>query len=239
MKSEFKKTMYGLLLLAIFTIASSGCSKDDDPETPVVPATVTDVDGNVYHTVTIGTQVWMVENLKTTKYRDGTPIPEIIDDVLWRSTNEGACCSYNLDIANSAKYGRLYNWYAASTANNLAPLGWHVPSAAEWTTLINFLGVPNAGTKLKAVDEWNGAFGNMYATNESGFTALPAGQRVPNYVLSYTRFEYLGDQGTWWTSTEGSSNVWGSRCSASSSQPGISENASDKRCGFSVRCIKD
>jgi len=239
MKNEFKKALYGLLLLSIFATASSGCAKDDDPETPADPTTVTDVDGNVYHTVTIGTQVWMVENLKTTKYRDGTPIPEILDDVLWRSTNEGACCSYNLDVANSAKYGRLYNWFAAKATNNLAPAGWHVPSDAEWTTLIAYLGGYNAGTKMKAVDEWNGTFGNYYATNESGFTALPAGQRVPNYALSYTRFEYLGDMCTWWSSTEGSMSGYGNRSGASSSQPGINQTQSDKRCGFSVRCIKD
>ena len=240
MRHEFKRAIRAIFLLMIFTVVASSCSKDEETETPDGSTTVTDIDGNVYHTVTIGTQVWMVENLKTTKYRDGTPISQITDDELWRTTNEGACCSYDNNVSNSAKYGRLYNWFAVSTPRYLAPAGWHVATDADWATLEAFLGAATAGTKIKAVNEWGGTFGNTYATNESGFAALPAGYRTPNYVLSYTAYENLGQMTHWWTSTDHSWNPeWALMAGASSSQPAINRSASDKRCGYSVRCVKD
>ena len=112
-------------------------------------ATVTDIDGNVYHTVTIGTQTWMVENLKTTKYRNGNPINNITDNANWAAFSMGAYCWYNNDAATYKEtYGALYNWYAVADGRNIAPLGWHIPSDSEFLTLRIFVGgkvslVPN------------------------------------------------------------------------------------------------
>ena len=119
-------------------------------------STVTDIDGNVYHTVTIGTQVWMKENLKTSRYNDGTPIPIETDGPTWGRATAGRRCWYENDSAryNSA-YGELYNWYAVN-AGKLAPEGWHVPTSAEWQTLLTYLGGAGvAGGKMKATGNKN------------------------------------------------------------------------------------
>ena len=102
--------------------------------------TVTDIDGNVYRTVKIGTQVWMAEKLKTTRYRNGDPIPNVTDNPQWISLKTGALCWYKNDEANKATYGSLYNWFAVADSRNIAPVGWHVPSDEEWTTLTTCLG---------------------------------------------------------------------------------------------------
>jgi len=161
--------------------------------------TVSDYDGNVYHTITIGTQVWTVENLKTTHYNDGTEIPNVTDDIAWYNLSTGAWCSYNNDPANVATYGRLYNWFAVNDAHGLAPAGWHVPSYTEWyTTLMNTLGGCNvAGKKLKDNILWNG-------DNSSGLKALPGGRRYsgdgPNGPATW--FSSLNLYGDWWTTTQ-------------------------------------
>jgi uncharacterized protein (TIGR02145 family) len=144
--------------------------------TDVETNTVTDIDGNIYHTVTIGTQVWMVENLKTTKYRNGDPIPNVTGNA-WAALTTGAYCWYNNDAATyKATYGALYNWYAVADSRNIAPTGWHVPTDAEWTTLTTFLGGESvAGGKLKETGTNHWTSPNTGATNETGFTALPGG----------------------------------------------------------------
>src|SRR5665648_135982 len=134
-KSKFWRL---LLMTVLVLIIASSCSKSNDSSNPAPSGTVTDIDGNVYHTVTIGTQVWMVENLKTTKYRNGNPITNVTVDVRWAALSDGAYCDYKNLSNNSATYGLLYNWYAVKTGD-LAPTGWHVPSDAEWTTLVTFL----------------------------------------------------------------------------------------------------
>jgi len=119
---------------------------------------VVDIDGNFYHAVAIGTQVWMAENLRTTKYRDGSPIPNVTDSSVWILTTEGAYCNYNNDTTHSNTYGRLYNWYAVIDTRNIAPEGWHVPTQDEWNTLVQFLGGGAvAGGKLKETGtaHWN------------------------------------------------------------------------------------
>jgi uncharacterized protein (TIGR02145 family) len=112
--------------------------------------TVTDIDGNVYQTVTLGGQVWMAENLKVTRYRNGDPIPCVNDASAWSGLSTGAYCHYNNDFNNAAIYGRLYNWYAVSDSRNIAPGGWHVPTDTEWQTLVDLLGGSSvAGGKMK------------------------------------------------------------------------------------------
>jgi len=130
---------------------SSSCKKKDDNNNPTTTAgKVTDIDGNVYDTVKIGTQIWIIENLKTTKYNDGTSIPMVTDSAAWINlTTPGYCWHKNTSASYKNTYGALYNWYAVNTGK-LAPKGWHVPSDAEWTTLITYLGGDSiAGGKMK------------------------------------------------------------------------------------------
>lgn len=119
-------------------VLTSSCKKDDNNNNG---STVKDIDGNVYHTIVIGTQTWMLENLKTTKYSNGDPIPNITDSLTWVSLETGAYCNYNNDENNSVIYGRLYNWYSVNDSRKLAPVGWHVPNDSEWRTLTDFLQV--------------------------------------------------------------------------------------------------
>ena len=139
--------------------------------------TVVDIDGNVYNTVTIGTQVWMVENLKTTKYRNGDAIPNVTGNASWVALSTGAYCWYNNDAATyKATYGALYNWYAVGDSRNIAPSGWHVATDSEWTTLSTFLGGESiAGDKLKEIGTSHWLSPNTGATNSNGFTAFPGG----------------------------------------------------------------
>ncbi len=163
---------------------------------------ITDTEGNTYKTVYIGTQTWMAENLKVSKYSDGTPIPNITDNAQWSNLTTGAWAYYNNDTTNNAKYGKLYNWYVVSpTTNgnkNICPTGWHVPSDAEWKLLIDFLGGASlAGAKMKEVGIINWNTSNINATNSSLFTGVPGGSR--NIIGVY---DDIGSVGGYWSSTE-------------------------------------
>ncbi len=220
-----------------FVLITWGCSKSDDNNTPNT-ATVTDIDGNIYHTVTIGTQTWMVENLKVTKFRNGVAIPNITDGQQWRSATTSAYCNYNNNLANVATYGRLYNWYAVNDSNKICPPGWHIPTYQEWATLMNFLGGENvAGDKLKEKGPAHWGISNTSATNENGFTALPAGTRSFEYAT--TDFSNQGGETFWWTSSVHNATIaWHS--SINCLMPVISINCQlNKKNGFSLRCIKD
>ena len=142
--------------------------------------TIKDVDGNEYKTVYIGTQQWIVENLKTSKYSDGTPIPNVIDNTQWSNLSTGAWCHYNNSDSLGKIYGKLYNWYAVSPSTNgnknVCPSGWHVPNNSEWIILTNYLGgESNAIQKLRitGIQYWNAP--NSNATNSSLFSGLPSG----------------------------------------------------------------
>ena len=135
----------------------------------------TDFDGNNYPVGQIGTQIWMVENLKTTRYNDGTDILSITDNTTWENLITPGYCFYNNGVVNKNTYGALYNWYAVNTGK-LAPKGWHVPTNDEYTTLITFLGGESvASSKLKESGTSHWQSPNTEATNQSGFTALPGG----------------------------------------------------------------
>jgi uncharacterized protein (TIGR02145 family) len=193
---------------------------------------MTDIDGNTYKTVTIGTQTWMAENLKVTKYNDGTNIPNVTDDTEWGNLTTGAYCNYNNDQSNVATYGRLYNWYAVNTGK-LCPTGWHVPSDAEWTELTDYLGGTGAGGKLKETGTTHWASPNTGATNETGFTALPGGDRDSNGT-----FDFVGYYGSWWSATEyNATNALYRLMSNDFSL--VSRFGSSKEVGFSVRCVRD
>ncbi len=200
--------------------------------------TVTDIDGNVYHTVTIGTQVWMVENLNVTRFRNGDAIPNITDGLAWADLTTPAYCNYANNSANASTYGRLYNWYAAADERHLAPTGWHVAANADWETLVTFLGGATvAGGKMKETGTVHWETPNTGATNESGFTALAGGMR---YRGGSDNFSWLGTNGYWWSATEQDPTFAWYRYLRSNSTA-INEYTSSyhKAYGFSVRCVKD
>jgi uncharacterized protein (TIGR02145 family) len=190
---------------------------------------VTDIDNNVYSTITIGTQVWMVENLKTTKYMNGGTIPNVTNS--WFNLQTPSYCWYNNNIAYKNTYGALYNFHAVQTGN-LAPIGWHVPTHNEWSILINYLGGPLvAGNKLKEIGISHWTSPNNDATNIVGFTALPGGFKVESMFLN------IGDWGYWWTSTtDGSSNAKSIMLAYTGS---LQDSSSSKNNGYSIRCVKD
>jgi len=219
--------------------------------------TVTDYDGNVYNTVTIGTQVWMKENLRTTKYANGTAIPLINTVSTWSTltASSKAYCWYNDDISNKATYGALYTWAAAmngaasvivnpSGIQGVCPTGWHLPSDAEWNTLIGYIdstfnpliqGTQSylAGGKMKSTGTQYWQSPNANATNESGFSGLPGGYRG-----SAGTFLNIGTGGYWWSSTEFTmGNSWNRILYYINGSVG--RYGYDKRSGFSVRCIRD
>lgn len=194
---------------------------------------VADTDGNLYTTVKIDTQTWLVENLKTTKYNDGTLIPNVTNQSAWEALTTPAYCWYLNNESYKNPYGALYNWYTVNTGK-LCPTGWHVPTHAEWTILTNYLGGESiAGGKLKESGTNHWKTPNAGGDNSSGFTALPGG-----YLEDYYGFNPVGAHGVWWSATEGdSSTAWMRYLHFQSIQ--VLKNNSKKLKGFSVRCLKN
>lgn len=207
--------------------------------------TVTDIDGNVYPVVTIGSQCWMAANLKTTRYNDGSTIPNVTDNTAWTQLNSGAWCFYDNDPTNDAIYGKLYNWYAAANPN-ICPQGWHVPTDAEWQQLEAALGMPagelgitswyrgeaqNVGGKMKTITLWDAP--NIGATNESGFSGLPGGGRQSENG----DFTERGSDGSWWSTSEsGAEYAW---YRGLWMEAGIGRDYDFKRFGSCLRCLRD
>lgn len=200
--------------------------------------TVTDYDGNIYNTVTIGTQVWMKENLKAIHYANGDAIPNVTNNTSWNTLGTGAFCYYNntADTDSINKYGSLYNWHTTVDARNLCPTDWHVPSDSEWTTLTDYLGgALIAGGKLKEVGTLNWQSPNTGATNETDFTAIPSGGRS-----SVGDYYDIGSYCYWWSSTEFSIGAPAAfQRNVSYNGNGVGGGASSKENGNSVRCLQD
>jgi uncharacterized protein (TIGR02145 family) len=196
---------------------------------------ITDIDGNAYYTITIGLQVWMMGNLKTTHYQDGSSLSNITDSVQWYSLSTGAYCySQNDSVTLVKTYGRLYNWYAVTDSRNICPVGWHVPTDKEWIVLIAYLsGDSIAGGKMKEPGTAHWKSPNSGATNESGFLALPGGAR--GYLSTFLNVGYYG---FFWSSTE-VSTVYAYGYSLSSDNILCSRSNNYKYYGLSVRCVKD
>jgi uncharacterized protein (TIGR02145 family) len=200
----------------------------------VVDTALLDIDGNVYHTIIMGTQVWMVENLKTTKYNDGVALPLVTDDTAWAALTTPGYSWYGNDSGScKSAYGALYNWYAVNTGK-LAPAGWHVPTDADWSALTTFLGGATvAGGKLKEGGTMHWQWPNMGAANDSGFLALPGGYR---YVDG--SFPFMGSYGYWWSATTcDATSAWARYLSCLSAT--ISRYNFTLGYGFSVRCIRN
>ena len=229
MKKKTKLCVYSLGIILLSLMFSNSCSNDENNTTNVASNTVRDIDSNLYHTITIGTQVWMVENLKTTKFRNGNPIPMVFDSAAWCNLTTGAFCNYDNTDSNYKTYGRLYNWFAVDDYRNLAPPGWHVSTLDDWSTLINYLGGASvAGAKLKEIGFTHWSDPNTGATNLSGFTALPGGGRN-----NFGSFYGMGHNGFWW-STAINSHYYINYNGTLVGKIGI-----ENQYGFSVRCIKN
>src|ERR1035437_5597261 len=179
-----KKLLLPFLSILLFT---SWKTKTNPPTPPVsIPS------------VTICSQIWMLNNLEVTTYRNGDPIPQVTDSIQWVNLTTGAWCYYNNNSANGPVYGKLYNWYAVNDPRGVAPAGWHVPSDAEWTTLSTCLGGDLiAGGPMKETGTTHWTYANSGATNSSGFTGLPGGYRT-----NVGTFNVVGSAGGWWSSTE-------------------------------------
>jgi uncharacterized protein (TIGR02145 family) len=233
MKQKMNFVIYLLLQIGIFLTFLSSCKKDDNTDKDILK----DVDDNVYHTVTIGTQVWMKENLKTTKYNDGTAIPNVTDDAIWGSLATCAYCWYGNDAGTYGDtYGALYNWYTVASDNpkNVSPAGWHVPSVTDWETLTNYLGSSSvAGGKLKETGTTHWYNPNTGATNETGFTALPGGYRddqIAFFGLGFWSF-------MWSSSDDFDTYSWYIMMFPDTNSTGLYD--SEKVDGLSVRCVRN
>lgn len=251
MKNTFLQ--FCMAILAILFVGCSTSSDDNSNSTALnLPGpNISDIDGNTYQSVIIGGQTWVKQNLNVSKYSDGTPIPEVTDPNEWNNLTTGAWCYYNNDPANGPIYGKLYNWYAVAgiydedsaydttLRKTLAPIGWHIPSNSEcicdseWTKLINFLGGKFvAGGKLKEEGTLHWQSPNT-ATNISGFTALPGGNRG-----NFGAFENITNEAEFWTSSESDfSSAW--FVSMYNDLIFIDLASNHKNIGYSVRCIKD
>jgi len=204
---------------------------------------VKDIDGNSYKTVRIGDQIWMAENFRVTHYSNGDRIPNLTDGNDWVNTEDGAYCNYENEKNYVETYGRLYNWFAVNDKRRLAPKGWHIPTDEEWNELEYYLGGPEvAGGKLKSIGTitnrdglWNKyTFVEEGGTDESGFTALPGGWRTNDSG----EFCIMGSYCYFWSSTEGKSKYAYNRI-LEFGRSSIDRMQYYKRCGFSVRCVKD
>ena len=196
--------------------------------------TVTDIVGNVYKTIQIGTQTWMAENLKTIKYNDNSNIPLVSDAKAWEALNSPGYCWYDNDSSTyKVNYGALYNWHVVNTGK-LCPAEWHIPTNTEWTTLVNFLGGPSYSLgKLKERGTSHWITSNADATNESGFTALPGGYRFSTGPFDSNRLANC-----WWLANEYNS-LQASYTGINIKSVTLGYFHENKRWGFSIRCIKD
>lgn len=218
--------------------------QDNDDDDGGATANGPTMDGHTYSTVVIGEQEWFAENLRTTKYANGDPIPNKVHYDDWEqagSDEVGAWCHYDHNTSNDDPYGKLYNWYAVNDERNLCPTGWHVPSDSEWMEMINAAGGHQvAGGKLKETgnDHWSS---NNYATNEVGFNAVGAGFRFVSSSSSDGNFEFLAkkQEAKWWQSGKSSStNLTHVRIIKNQSQK-ITRDDNSRSIGASIRCVKD
>ena len=230
-----------------FTTRPATVSKTFNPA--LTYGSVTDIDGNSYKTIAIGTQEWMAENLKTTRFNDGALIPLVTDNVAWDNLKTPGYCWFENDEAVFRNiYGGYYNWYSVFT-ERLCPTGWHVPSEEDWKVLKMTLGMTEEqatstygpsgtteGDKLKETGTINWMEGSTAATNESGFTALPGGTRIDIDA----KFFGEGSGAGWWSSDPfmDYGMAWSHHLTYNSSLIYRSDMLF-KVNGLNIRCIKD
>jgi uncharacterized protein (TIGR02145 family) len=225
------------IVIILLTICMPCCIKDQvptlDPGFTGQKGEMTDKEGNTYKTIGIGTQIWMAENLRSTKLNDSTAILIITDSLEWINANEPALCWFNNDTSMNIPYGILYNYHAVNSGK-LCPTGWHIPTDLEWSILIERLGGSNvAGGKLKVIgtEYWNKP--NTVATNSSMFNAVPSGV---NWSGTFSGF---GRYCNWWSINKAefehiwTPSVWYNRAVILNDAP------IKKSSGISVRCLKN
>lgn len=230
-----KIAVFFLLAFASQLVVLTGCDKNEgytastDSISSLPEITAHDIDGNLYHGVYIGSQIWMLENLKVTRFRDGTPIDMVTDQATWNGMSDTMplYCNYNNDVNLGNIYGKLYNRNVIYDSLPIAPAGWRVPTIADWDTLMSYLGGASvAGNKLRedGVDHW---LGPNSSTNSSGFTALPGGFR------NGSGFTGLSLKGKFWGYWPYHSYIidGGGAVTCDSSTTNFS--------GISIRCIKE
>jgi len=232
-------------LLALPLSCSKDKDKDDDDNntTGIVfnadktYGSVSDIDGNTYKTIQIGSQTWMAENLKTEHYSNGDPITNVNEFDLWEVLLEGAWTYYDNNDNMNYDYGKLYNWFAVEDSRNICPAGWHIPDDPEWEALLTQLGgYLVAGAKMKETGLNHFAYSNEGSTNESGFTALPGGMKDYG-SLSFD----LGLTGFWWSSTNANDyyDLEAYYYYVSRDLDNVLDGTGDKNNGISCRCVKD
>ena len=203
-------------------------------EGDILPPHVSTIPQVIIPEVIIGTQTWALKNLDVAFYNNGDPIPEVQDPTAWAALTTGAWCSYDNNPANDAIYGKLYNWFAVNDPRGLAFAGFHIPSDSEWTTLSTSLGGTSvAGGAMKEAGLLHWQSPNTGANNSSGFTGLPGGFR-----FNFGTFITIGYNGCWWSSTEnGTTDAWNRSLVFNTSN--VDRGFTNKKLGFSVRCLKD
>jgi uncharacterized protein (TIGR02145 family) len=231
LKTNNKIWLCQLIVVGLVLILMNSCKKKEESTNET--GKVSDVDGNTYSTVKIGAQWWATENLKTTKFNDGASIPSVKDAAAWFSYTPRYCWYNNDSTKYKVTYGALYNWYTVNTGK-LCPIGWHVPTDAEWTTLTTYLGGDTvAGGKLKSTTGW---LNNGNGTDDYGFKAYAGGMCWDDGT-----FHYFGSQGLWWSSTKSSSTdgAWGRGIVVSDKSIYKEDGPNCMGEGFSIRCVKD
>jgi uncharacterized protein (TIGR02145 family) len=247
MKIYSKVWSYLIVIAGLFLVVSTACKKPKTIPAPEI-GSVTDIDGNVYKTIKIGNQWWMAENLKVTRYCNGQNIKNVnnYDTLTWNHLTTGGRCVYD-DNTNAP--GLLYNWYAINDTGNIAPVGWHVPSDDEWKQLEKFLGMSagdadkvnwrgtHEGEKLKmqGTAMWQ-PYGDVWATNESGFSALAGSCRLFNGIWGDPGIQFTG---FWWSSTLNSANNQAWYRHLDYKKTNVFRFYGPQTYGFSVRCIKN
>ncbi|WP_395048653.1 fibrobacter succinogenes major paralogous domain-containing protein [Flavobacterium sp.] len=231
-----KKTIL-ILVLTISSVLFLGCSSSGSDSNPndnnnnTLP--VSDIDGNIYNVIQIGSKTWMQKNLNVSKYRNGDIIPQITDPTQWKNTTTGAWCYYKNDINNGQIYGKLYNWYAVNDPRGLSPQGWHISSNDEWVVLIGYLGGDMlAGYTMKELGVTHWSATTPETTNSSGFMGLPGG------FSSYGAFSGIGLTGWWWTSSQ-ETNLYAYMHTLYYAHGKVPTSTFEKRYGMSVRCIRN
>jgi len=220
----------------VYAVDAAGNLSGASVDNVTIVSGLVDIDGNVYSTVVIGTQTWMAENLKVTKYRNGDNITHITTNSDWNSDTDGAYGYYDDNTTLRDTYGMLYNWYAVdnSSSRYICPEGWHVPTADEYDVLSTYLGGNSvAGGKMKetGTDHWQSE--SSGTSNSSGFTARGAGYRLNNGT-----YGFLNQTFVFWTVSYASNSTAHYRAGSYTSG-GITVSSINKEYGFSVRCLED
>ena len=242
MKKKKKQPVILFLLVGLIILMFTGCKKEKDE------TTVTDIDGNVYNTVVIGTDTWMKENLRTTRFRDASEIPLVTDDNQWKALNTAGLCWWDNNPSNKSTSGGLYNGFAVKDARGLCPVGWHVPTDGEWVDMELALGLiqseayiaadrgenENVGGHLKALTHWDAP--NSGADNSSGFSAMAVGVRRASGGVC--EFAYYNTWAGFYTSTTSSTGFLWMRY-LGYNMKAIGRFEREMQYGYSIRCVKD